>query len=231
MNLRRRVMVCWVASWVIRVRFLWRALMAWLVFIPCHFVIAFARRRSHSRFEAWMKAADSWKTRANSFCAECKLISQAGDRPAEVSRLRLLATALFEEQTRLRATAAELRSPHPIWGSAALTYMLDSSVDGIFRTQRRWKALSRIFSQFAESHTFYWDVLLCLLIPSSHSEELPGDLAEEYQLRNATEGEDFARAWYRRQVITTLRDCLWERIERLAAIGTLVDLVGRWFRS
>jgi hypothetical protein len=194
-------------------------------------MIALDNRKSHYRVEAFKKASASWTARVNSFCAGYQAVSQEGDRQTEVNRQGLLATqsALLTEHKRLQATVAELKSPHPIRGAAVLTYGLVSVRDGIFRTQRKREAFSRILSQIENSPNFYWDLMLWLVIPISYSEELLGDLAEEYQLRNATEGEALARAWYGHQVITTLRGWLWKRIERLAAIGTLIDLIDRWF--
>jgi hypothetical protein len=196
-------------------------------------MIALAKRKTHYRVESYKKASDSWTARAKSYCAECQAISQAGDQPTEVSRQRLLATqaALLAEHEHLEAAAAELTAPHPIGGASVFTYMIVSVKDGLFRADRKRQAFRRILAQIETSSTFYWDLLLWLVIPSSYSEELLGDLVEEYQLRNATDGEALARAWYGHQVMSTLRDCLWKRIERLAAIGTLIDLAGRWFRS
>jgi hypothetical protein len=195
--------------------------------VPCYLTVFLIEKKCHHGVEAWKKASASWRARCDSFCAECHAISQAGDRPTEVRRQCLLTTqsALLAEHEQLQAAAAELKSP------AWMTYMLVYVQDGIFRSGRKREAFLRILSQIENTRTFYWDLLLWLVIPSSHSEELLGDLAEEYQLRNATEGEALARAWYGHQVITTLSDRLWKRIERLAAIGTLIDLVGRWFRS
>lgn len=68
------------------------------------------------------------------------------------------------------------------------------------------------------------------MIPVAYGEELLGDLSEEYSLRHQTDGEAGARTWYREQVARTLKDCVWKKIERLAAIGTLIDLASRWFK-
>ena len=230
MNLKRRLRISWVAVWVIRVRFRCWWLIAHLMAIPCFLTIALMKMKCNYRVEVWKKASASWTARANSFCAECYAASQAGEGHTEVSRQRLLATqsALLAEHERLQEAAAELKSDG---GSAVMTYMLVSVQDGIFRSARKRKAFLRILSQIENSPTFYWDLLLWFVTPSPYSDDLLGDLSEEYQLRNTIEGDALARAWYGHQVITTLRDFLWKKIERLAAIGTLIDMVGRWFRN
>jgi len=230
MNLKRRLRISWVAVWVIRVPFRCWWLIAHLMAIPCFLTIALMKMKCNYRVEVWKKASASWTARANSLCAECYATSQAGEGHTEVSRQRLLATqsVLLAEHERLQEAAAELKSDG---GSAVMTYMLVSVQDGIFRSARKRETFFRILSQIENSPTFYWDLLLWFVTPSSYSDDLLGDLSEEYQLRNAIEGEALARAWYGHQVITTLRDFLWKKIERLAAIGTLIDMVGRWFRN
>ncbi len=230
MNLKRRLRISWVAVWVIRVRFRCWWLIAHLMAIPCFLTIALIKMKCNYRVEAWKKASYSWRARVNSFCADCYATSQAGEGHTEVSRQRLLATqsALLAEHERLQEAAAELKSDG---GSSVMTYMLVSVQDGIFRSARKRETFFRILSQIENSPTFYWDLLLWFVTPSPYSDVLLGDLSEEYQLRNAIEGEALARAWYGHQVITTLRDFLWKKIERLAAIGTLIDMVGRWFRN
>src|SRR6266446_7535483 len=230
MNLKRRLRISWVAVWVIRVPFRCWWLIAHLMAIPCFLTIALMKMKCNYRVEVWKKASASWTARANSLCAECYATSQAGEGHTEVSRQRLLATqsVLLAEHERLQEAAAELKSDG---GSAVMTYMLVSVQDGIFRSARKRETFLRILSQIENSPTFYWDLLLWFVTPSSYSDDLLGDLSEEYQLRNAIEGEALARAWYGHQVITTLRDFMWKKIESLAAIRTVIDMVGRWFRN
>jgi hypothetical protein len=91
-------------------------------------------------------------------------------------------------------------------------------------------ALKRIIRN-PGSDTFYCDLLLWLIVPGEHSEELCGDLIEECSLRSSTEGEAAAKAWYRNQVIRSVHDYVWKRLERLAAIKFLMDTIRWWFRS
>jgi hypothetical protein len=77
---------------------------------------------------------------------------------------------------------------------------------------------------------FYWDLLLWFVLPVAYGEELLGDLNEEYLLRLSSEGEGRARTWYRDQVVRTVTDNLWQKLERIAIVGALIDLLDRWFR-
>jgi hypothetical protein len=94
------------------------------------------------------------------------------------------------------------------------------------RRMQKMLAFKEILSRI-DSDTFYLDLLLWFLLPDAFSEALLGDLNEEYQIRKSTDGPVRARSWYRHQVAATVKDCLWRKIERLAAIGTLLDLLFR----
>jgi hypothetical protein len=226
---QRRIRISWLAVWLLRVR---RFCCSWLLFRPLWIVgnlmLAFAKKKSHHRVEILKRNVASWAARTEAFCADCRAVSLPGDRPAENRRQDLLVrqAALFAERDNLLATVVGLQSPHTIRGSPAVLYMLMSVQRRIFRIQSKNEALKGLLSQL-ESPTYYWDLLLWFVIPGSYSEELMGDLAEEYHLRNATEGEAVAKAWYRGQVM----DCLWKRIERIVAIATLIDFANRLFRN
>ena len=94
--------------------------------------------------------------------------------------------------------------------------------------QKNSESLQRIIAGIT-GDLFYRDLALWLIVPGSHSEELLGDLNEEYLLRYSSDSELNARSWYQHQAAMTIKGCIWERIERLAAIGTLVDWVRHWF--
>jgi hypothetical protein len=102
-------------------------------------------------------------------------------------------------------------------------------VNKLIGIKRKNDSFSRIVSRI-DSDTFYWDLFLWLVVPGD-SDTLLGDLNEEYRLRHSTEGEARARAWYRNQASTTFWNYLWKTIERLVAIGTLIDLFSPWFRK
>ena len=71
--------------------------------------------------------------------------------------------------------------------------------------------------------TFYENLLLWLVVPVGWSETLIGDLSEELNLRMDEEGDTSARAWYRKQAWTTAKHLIWDKVERLVAVGTLIE--------
>ena len=228
MNLKWRIRFTRLAIGVMRVRASCRWLLVHLVLLVGNLVVASIKRKNHHRVEALKKAVETLTAKTNSFCAECRA---AGERPTEMLRQYLLATqsGLNAEIERLRTATLELKSPHPAVAAAVLTDVLTAMQCGLFRSQRKHEALSRLISQIDNSATFHWDLLLWFVIPHSYSEVLVGDLAEEFKLRSEADGEGFARAWYRDQVRRTVVEHLWKKVERLAAIGTLIDFISRFF--
>ena len=230
-----RIKILWLIVWSDRVRLhAWRFVVVAPVLVVGRFMLAMAtsiaKKRGHDNVEALKKAVAQFAERGDSFCSECEIF-RTGRQITESRRQELLATqaALKVERERLQSTVKELRSPQNMLGVAAISAVLTSMQEGIFKRQRKRDALLRIISQ-VESPTFYWDLLVWLAVPGSYGEELLGDLAEEFQLQRASEGETRAHAWYRDQVFRTVCEHGWKKIERLAAIGTLVDFVIRLLR-
>jgi hypothetical protein len=202
-------------------------------------MLAWHKKKTHRRFEARLEAlrrgCDDWTSRVQSFCEECKV--NADNVLPEARRQSLLAAhaALQVEHQRFQAEIAEMRAPGQSRGATVTILMLTSVLltgvqDKNLRRQRKIAAFQRILAQIKTSPTFYQDLLLWFVLPGGCIDEQIGDLNEEYLLQLSTEGEAAAKAWYREQVITSLKDCLWKRIERLAAVGTLIDLLDRCFR-
>lgn len=240
-SLQRRVWVTWLVLRLIVVHrdfWLWiilaplsvvsRCMIAWL---RSTWVIAWRRKNFNYRFEALKKAGADWTSRSESFQAECKEY-QEGKPLTEFRRQSLLAiqAALRAEADEFQAVIAELRTPRVSGSAIALIAVCTGVRSKFFAMQRKNEAFRRIFSQIRTSPTFYEDLILWFVLPGAYIDDQLGDLNEEYMLRLSTEGEAKARAWYQNQVITSVKDCMWKRIERLAAIGTLVDLIDRWFR-
>jgi hypothetical protein len=135
-------------------------------------------------------------------------------------------SSLLQENDNLREIVLNsVSTPAP--GTAVLVYMLRRSKIRVERLQRRHASFSRIASSIG-SQTFYGDLLLWL---AGGSEEMLGCLNEEYQLRISSDGEGNARDWYYDQAIASVRVFLWTKIERLAAVGALIDLISRWFKK
>jgi hypothetical protein len=140
-------------------------------------------------------------------------------------------SALQAEKSRLLITAEALKAPHTNLGIAACRYMLNELQASVFRFSRKREALFKIFSGVDDSTTYYCDLLLWFIVPSSHSEDLAGDLMEEYQLRSGTDGEARARSWYHEQVISTIMDHVPFKkiVATIAAIWTFLQWTYRYF--
>jgi hypothetical protein len=187
---------------------------------------AFLNRRTR-KLEELGKFADTWRQRWESIAPQSKTLE---DEAAPRKQLVLAArAALIKEQKQIQVAASRLKiGLH--WGSGILTYTAESLMGGYFSTKKSGDSLRTILSRI-DSATFYWDLLLWFLVPGVHSEEMLGDLNEEYLLRVSDEGLASAKAWYQHQALTTIMQCLWKRAERIATIATLIDLVERWLKK
>jgi hypothetical protein len=181
-------------------------------------------RRRHAKFT---NAATKFNERANSILQELKTL----DRLTKYRQRSVLAArhALLEEHKHLQVFASNLRS-YRAPGTALLMPTVVYIQSRLTRRKRKIASFKKIVDRI-DSDTFYWDLSLWVVIPVAYGEELLGDLNEEYLLRYSKDGKGGARNWYRNQVARTLKDCLWKKVERLAAIGTLIDLLDRWFRK
>lgn len=94
----------------------------------------------------------------------------------------------------------------------------------VMRVGRKAESLKRLVSQI-DSPNFLWDLVIWVVVSDAYVEELLGDLNEEYLLQQAKHGEGFAKDWYWRQTTKTLRDSVWNTIDRIVAISSLIDLI------
>lgn len=227
MNLSRRIKIVQICLWMHRARTSVTIPMIFTLKKLVHLTLSVGQAKEKRRIEAIKKAADNLSERTNSLMPELRTLNQlTGDRKENVLAARL---ALLEEYNYLQTICRNwVCAPPP--GAGVLMYVLHRAQIKAVRRQRRCHAFSRLVSNIS-SDNFYWDLLLWLVVPSNHSEELLGDLNEEYLLRIASDGEARARTWYCDQVITTIRDYFWMEIEHLVAVWGLIDLVGRWFRK
>ena len=192
----------------------------------------YIRRRNRKRVEELTRAANIHHAQVTSFCSECRSAEEGGRLTEERRRDLLRSKAeLLAESERFKGRCAELQSAQLFAGAKVLNLVVASVQARMSRIHRKHQSFRRIFSQIETSHTFYWDLLVCFVLPGEYIEEQLGDLNEEYLLRSSTDGEAAALAWYGCQVIRSVKDRLWRRLECLAAIGTLIDFVQRWFRS
>jgi hypothetical protein len=168
-----------------------------------------------------------WKKRYSSISAELETLSgETAQRKQEVLAIR---ASLLEEAKQLKLAASRLGFGLR-WGMSVMTYTAMSLEESYLSTKRSGDSLCRIVSK-TDSPTFYWDLLLWCLVPGINSEEMLGDLNEEYLLRAFDYGEASAKGWYQHQVVTTIMQYLWKRVERIATIATLIDLVERWLKK
>ena len=197
----------------------WRLIVS-LLALPANAMNALSKRR----IETFTHAAGKYSQRTKSLLSELKTFDQL-EEPRKKELLAARA-ALLVELSEFASKVRSYRSP----GAALLMPTFMYVLTHLTRRERKVKSLKMIIERI-DSATFYCDLLLWAVTPSSYSEELLGDLNEEYLLRRSTDGERVAKTWYRDQVTRTLKDCLWKRIERMAAVGTLIDLLDRWFRK
>jgi hypothetical protein len=162
---------------------------------------------------------------------EFKALNDGGLTSKTLTRAHLMAQKeeLLAKGRYLERAASKLRKPS--WANAVVFDYARISIDeSIANSKKSMDSLFRIISRI-ESPTFYWDLMLWLLTPGLYSEEILGDLNEEYLLRASDDGKVNAHAWYQHQAIATIARYCWKRVERIATIATLIDLVERWLKK
>jgi hypothetical protein len=177
------------------------------------------------------RSLNSLTNRMQCLTTEFKALNDGGLTNKALTRAHLMAKKeeLLAEGKYLDRAASKLRRPS--WANAAVFDYAQVSIDeSIVRSKKSMDSLFRIISRI-ESPTFYWDLMLWLLTPGLYSEEMLGDLNEEYLLRASADGKRNANAWYQHQAIATIARYCWKRAERMATIATLIDLVERWLKK
>ncbi|MCU1343357.1 MAG: hypothetical protein JWN92_2780 [Candidatus Acidoferrum typicum] len=183
--------------------------------------------RTHRKFEILISDFDNCLERSTSIQNQLRTIGSLNQEQKQ--NLLAAAAAMLKESEYLQGRCSTFAGPRPL-GANTLTYVLGHLKYSSTNLGRKNESLERIILN-AESDTFFRDVLLWLIVPSAQSEELIGDLTEEYHLRISTEGEADARAWHREQVIKSVGDYLWKHLEHLAALKFLIDCIRWGFRS
>jgi len=226
-NLPWRIQIGSLAFWIHRAgtRYWW--FMAHLLGIPAKLIITVAQSTSRRRLEKLRRAADDLHDRVISITPELQTLDLL--TPHRKNELLAAHSALLREAEQLQGVASKMTSYRPPGASVLLppmTYVQRKLISRQSKTHSFRKIIARV-----DCDTFYWDLLLWLVLPGGYSEALLGDLNEEYMLRHSSEGEAGARIWYRNQTTLTLKDFFWKNIERWAALGTLIDLLDRWLRK
>jgi hypothetical protein len=206
-------------------RFWW--LVAHLLRLPVS-AITLVQWPTRRRIEKFASAAAKIIERTNSILSDLHTL----DRRTERGKQQLLAAdSLLEESARLKLVASELLSHYARSGDLLIiptTYTMKYLQTKFATRKRKTNSFLKVIARI-DGEIFYGELLLWFVIPVAYGEELLGDLNEEYLLRRSNEGEGCARRWYRDQVVRTLKDSLWQKLERIAIVGALVDLVDRWW--
>lgn len=231
MNLKRRARIARLVFAIHRVRSRFWWLLAHLLKIPVKVVVSLTHSTTQRTVEKLHRAAAKHQKRVDSIMPELQTINQL----TEYRRHRVLATAsvLLDESKHLQGLIQTFVSDGGSYSAPGASTLLTTV--GYFQIKlgdisRKTTSFRGLLSR-VDGDTFYWDLLLWLVVPVADAEALMGDLTEEYPLQISTLGEAGARGWYRYQVATTLRDCVWKKFERVLAIGTLIDLIDRWLRK
>ena len=228
-NLARniRIQVVAIILFVGRVRTYYLTFFVHVLRVPVEGILKLDKKRSERRFEELQSASSNWHQRVAAVMPELKTLNSAPQN--RKSQLLVVGSSLLEESNQLKIIAAKLSS-HRVFAASIFVPPLTYLQNKFVIRNAKLESLRRIILGI-DSNTFYSDLLFWLLTPSGYDEAMTGDLKEEYVLRCSTHGEESANAWYQHQITATLKDFLWTKIERVAAIGTLIDLFDRWFRK
>jgi hypothetical protein len=225
--MKLRIKMLRIAVSVIRFRFSCLMVKARAMEPTVNLVCWVSKIRTHRKVEILIADCDNCVERSTSIQNQLRTIGSLNQEQRQ--NLLAAASAMRKESEYLQGRCSTFASPRPL-GANTLTYVLGHLKYSLINLGRKNESLKGITLNI-ESDTFFCDVLLWLIVPSAHSEELIGDLNEEYRLRISTEGEADAKAWRRDQVIKSVRDYLWKRLERLAALKFLIDCIRWCFRS
>ncbi|MDQ1405752.1 MAG: hypothetical protein QOG55_1381 [Acidobacteriaceae bacterium] len=190
-------------------------------------VIKLDKKRSERRFEELQSASSNWHQRVAAVMPGLKTLNSVPQN--RKSQLLAARSSLLEESKQLQIFAAKLSS-HRVSAVSIFVPPLTYLQNKFLIKRAKTESLRRIILGI-DSNTFYFELLLWLVTSSGYDEALVGDLKEERVFRSSADGEESADSWYRHQIKATLKDLLWMKIQRLAAIGTLIDLLDRWFRK
>jgi hypothetical protein len=186
---------------------------------------AFIERRTRKVKEI-KRSLDSVTQRLRSVTTELETLN--GDAEPRKQQLLTARASLLKQGHQLQLAAAKVKIGAD-WSTAVFGFAETALDQSCLSATMSGDSLCRILSR-VESNTFYWDLLLWFLVPGAHSDELLGDLNEEYLLRVSDKGELSAKAWYQHQAVTTIMQYLWKRVERIATVATLIDLIERWLK-
>jgi len=147
--------------------------------------------------------------------------------PLRQQEVLALHSALITDLEHFRAKSSRLKVPVSVRAMASVAQHLKNTFE---RRLREYESFQKLAAR-VDSETYYLDLLLWFVLPSDFVEEALGDLTEEYLIRSEPVGPSQAQAWYRRQVHDSVKVCFWRKLERIAVIGTIVDLLIKLVRG
>jgi hypothetical protein len=222
-----RIHIAWFFLRQSSIRTAYWSLVVRVLGVTINFIIHLDQKEKQRRVEKLGKAVADLEGRMASIKPDLNNLNNLTEhRKSQV----LAARSVLKEDADQIIASAKKPSPHLYIGAIVLQPSLTYMHRKFMVIQGRTQSFRRIISGI-EGDTFYSDLLLWLVLSGAYDEALIGDLKEEYLLRQSTDGEAHARAWYHHQAFTTTKDYLWTKFERLAAVGTLIDLFNRWFRN
>jgi hypothetical protein len=188
--MKLRIKILRFAVSVIRFRFSCLMVKARAMEPTVNLVCWVSKIRTHRKVEILIADCDNCVERSTSIQNQLRTIGSLNQEQKQ--NLLAAASAMRKEFEYLQDRCSTFAGPRPL-GANTLTYALEYLKYSTTNLGRKNESLKRITLN-AESDTFYCDILLWLIVPSAHSEELIGDLTEEYRLRISTEGKADARA-------------------------------------
>ena len=217
--LTRRVKIARIIFWVygMPMRLWYRALRA---LVPI--VIAVVSARVRRRHRALLASAAELTKQCAAVSREVAEIGSLSETRKRV--LLAINAALQKKADAWRASRAALSTPPEM---VVITPVLDYLLRSTHHRQHKTASFKQVIGRI-DADTFYFDLLLWFVLPAAFSDDLLGDLNERYVIKCEKDGRVRAHAWYRHQVKTTLADCFWQKLCRLAAVATLLDILTRW---
>jgi hypothetical protein len=154
--------------------------------------------------------------------SECHKINLGTSTLTQMER-QLAVEAGKTLSTQSLALIARMQRQVPIVGRGIILYSAQSLEQKHLANMKKIEALKEIISLKFDDSTFYYALVLWLVMPPIHVDSCLGDLDEEYMLRRLSMGDAVAKAWYQNQVVSSAKSYLWARVERLVAIGSLIE--------
>ena len=196
MNLQRRVNITALVVRIYKIQSRCFLLMIDVIRLPVTVVVAIAgvsKWATRRRVSQLTRVANEHSNRTSVVLFELN----AADPPTADRKAHLVAmcAVLAEEGKRLQTSCSNFKA-YGVPGAAVALPVIVYAKGVVHRHALKTESLKKIVHGI-NSDTYYWDLLLWIVAPGTHGEDILGDLNEEYLLRQSKEGDVVARAWYR----------------------------------